>query len=142
MARITVTHRHDDSFDIHIRGYALISDEPVTYGGDDEGPTPTELMVAGLAACAAEEAVQCLSASGQAFLAVEVDAEFAWDPQDQRIGSIRLKVNLPDGLDDKMRDAVSAAVLSCPARKMLMQPPTIEYDFLGSIAQPVAAGRL
>lgn len=142
MARITVTHRHDESFDIRVRGYALISDEPVTYGGDDEGPTPTELMVAGLAACAAEEAVRCLTEAGHAFLAVEVEADFVWDLEDQRIASIHLKVKLPDGLSEKLRDAVSAAVLSCPARKMLTQPPSVDYELHTSSALPAAAARL
>jgi hypothetical protein len=41
VARITVKHRHGQSFDIQVRGYPLVSDEPVTLGGDDEGPTPT-----------------------------------------------------------------------------------------------------
>jgi hypothetical protein len=71
-----------------------------------------------------------------------VDADFSWDLQEQRIGSIVLKVKLPYGLSEKVRDAVSAAVLSCPARKMLMQPPSVEYDFQGSSALPAVATRL
>jgi putative redox protein len=129
MPRITVTHRHDESFDVRVRGCALISDEPVTYGGDDEGPTPTELMVAGLAACAAEEAVRCMAALGEAFMATEVGADFAWDREQQRVDSVQLTVTLPDGISENARVAVTAAVLACPARKMLTQPPTVEYDF-------------
>src|ERR1700693_3491424 len=95
MARITVKHRHGPSFDIRVRGYALISDEPVTVGGDDEGPTPTELMVAGVAACAADEVVKCLVAIGERFEPTEVGADFDWVSEGCRVRSIRLEVTVP-----------------------------------------------
>jgi putative redox protein len=129
MARITVKHRHGQSFDIRVRGYALISDEPVTLGGDDEGPTPTELMVAGLAACAADETVSCLASSGEKFEPTEVGADFAWDLDSGRVASIRLSISLADEISDSTRDNVLRAMRSCAARKMLVEPPTIEYEF-------------
>jgi putative redox protein len=131
MARISVKHRHGQSFDIRVRGYALISDEPVTLGGDDEGPTPTELMVAGLAACAADEAVTCLIASGEMFEPIEIGADFAWDPAECRVASIVISVSMPDGISASTREDVLRAMLSCPARKMLTVPPTVDYR-LGS----------
>ncbi|MFI5282627.1 MAG: OsmC family protein [Candidatus Dormibacterales bacterium] len=133
MSRITVTHRHGKSFDVRVRGYALISDEPVTLGGDDEGPTPTELMVAGVAACAADEAVRCLAARGEGFQPIEIGADFAWDADGERIKSIHLTISLPKDLGEDSSDAVMESVLSCPARKMLTDPPTIEYRLHGSV---------
>jgi putative redox protein len=128
LARITVTHRHGQSFDIRVRGYALISDEPVTVGGDDEGPTPTELMVAGLAACAADEAVKRLAAISERFEPIEIRADFDWDSQGCRVSSIRLEVRVPDVIGASARNEVLHAMQSCPARKMLAEPPTIEYE--------------
>lgn len=129
MARITVTHRHGQSFDIRVRGYALISDEPVTLGGDDEGPTPSELMVAGLAACAADEVVKCLAAMGARIEPIEVGADFTWDASGDRVTSIRLTVTFPDEISQDAREAVLLSMLSCPARKMLSEPPNVEYEF-------------
>jgi putative redox protein len=128
MARITVKHRHGQSFDIRVRGYALISDEPVTVGGDDEGPTPTELMVAGLAACAADEVVKCLAAIGERFEPTQVGADFDWDSEGCRVKSIRLEVMVPEVISTSVRDEVLRSMLSCPARKMLVEPPTVEYE--------------
>ena len=119
MARITIKHRHGQSFDIQVRGYPLVSDEPVTLGGDDEGPTPTELMVAGLAACAADEVVKCLVAVGARFEPTEVGADFAWDAEGRRVASIRLSVTLPEEISENTRQKVLLSMLSCPARKML-----------------------
>jgi putative redox protein len=129
MARITATHRHGQSFDIRVRGYALISDEPVTLGGDDEGPTPTELMVAGLTACAADEVVKCLMATGEGFEPIEVGADFAWDAAAGRVASIRLSITLPEPITDSTQQRMLQSMLSCPARKMLTDPPHVDYEF-------------
>ena len=128
MARITVKHRHGQSFDIQVRGYPLVSDEPVTLGGDDEGPTPTELMVAGLAACAADEVVKCLMESAITYDLTEIGADFAWDADGRRVASIRLSVTLPEEINENTRQKVLVAMLSCPARKMLAEPPNVEYE--------------
>jgi putative redox protein len=141
MARITVTHRHGQSFAIQVRGYPLVSDEPVTLGGDDEGPTPTELMVAGLAACAADEVVKCLMDLGLSYDLTEVGADFAWDPEGSRVASIRLSVALPEQMNENSRQRVMSSMLSCPARKMLAEPPSIEYELnAGGIPTLVAPG--
>jgi putative redox protein len=128
LARITVKHRHGQSFDVQVRGYPLVSDEPVTLGGDDEGPTPTELMVAGLAACAADEVVKCLVAIGARFEPTEVGADFAWDAEGRRVASIRLSVTLPEEISENTRQKVLLSMLACPARKMLAEPPNVEYE--------------
>lgn len=129
MARITVKHRQGQCFDIGVRGYPLVSDEPVTAGGDDEGPTPTELMVAGLAACAADEVVKCLVGIGVKFEPTELGADFTWDARGRRVESIRLSVTLPEEVSKSTREKLLRSMLSCPARKMLAEPPTVEYEF-------------
>jgi len=139
MARIAVTHRHGKSFDVRVRGYALISDEPITLGGGDEGPTPTELMVAGLAACAADEVVRYLAAIGERFEPTAVGADFAWDAEGSRVASIHLSVTLPMELSPSTREKVLQAMLSCPARKMLAEPPSVDYKF-ESVAVPASVG--
>ncbi len=139
MARITVKHRHGQSFDIHVRGYRLVSDEPVTLGGDDEGPTPTELMVAGLAACAADEVVKSLMDEGVSFDLTEVEADFVWDAEGRRVASIRLSITLPDEISESTRQKLLLAMLSCPARKMLAEPPNVEYE-LKAAGIPTLAG--
>jgi putative redox protein len=141
MARITVRHRHGQSFDIQVRGYPLVSDEPVTLGGDDAGPTPTELMVAGLAACAADEVVKCMMGLGLSYDLAEVGADFVWAAEGGRVASIRLSVSLPEEISESTRQKVLASMLECPARKMLAEPPNVEYELnAGGIPTLVGPG--
>jgi len=39
--------------DVEVGGHHLVVDEPVAVGGADEGPTPYEMLLAGLGACTA-----------------------------------------------------------------------------------------
>jgi putative redox protein len=129
MARITIKHRLGRSFDIAIRGYSLVSDEPTTHGGEGEGPTPTELMVAGLASCAADEAERRLAEMGMTYAQLEVGVDFDWDDATERIACVRLQVALPPGLSSEAGMLIRNAMLSCPALKMLTLPPEVECDF-------------
>jgi putative redox protein len=128
MARITVKHRRGPSFEVLVRGHALMSYEPVSLGADEEGPTPTELMVAGLAACAAEEAVMRLGSSGEDWESTDVGADFEWDLDTGRVASIRLTVSLPVEISEITRYRVLRAMRRCPALKLLTEPPAVEYE--------------
>jgi putative redox protein len=46
-ARSGITH------EIKVRGHTIVADEPGSMGGDDQGPTPQELIAGALAACTA-----------------------------------------------------------------------------------------
>ena len=36
---------------VPVRGFEIVSDQPVKFGGADAGPTPTELLVSSMAVC-------------------------------------------------------------------------------------------
>ena len=51
MPNLSVAHQTGDRFELQVRGHQLLCDQPTSDGGTDQGPTPTELFVASLAAC-------------------------------------------------------------------------------------------
>ena len=63
MTTITVRHEARDRFRISIRGHEVLVDQPLPASGD-AGPTPTELFVASLAACAGFYARRFLARHG------------------------------------------------------------------------------
>ncbi len=50
---VQVAYRCGDRFDINVRGHVIRNDQPVGDGGENTGPTPTELFIASLASCVA-----------------------------------------------------------------------------------------
>ncbi|MEA2147330.1 MAG: putative redox protein [Solirubrobacteraceae bacterium] len=69
-ARTTFTHRVD------IRQHQLTADEPADQGGDDEGPSPQELLAASLASCTAITMEMYAKHKGWDIGSVEVQCEY------------------------------------------------------------------
>lgn len=53
---VAVVPAGGDAYRLAIRGHTVLVDQPTDAGGDDRGPTPTELLVAALAGCVAFDA--------------------------------------------------------------------------------------
>ena len=62
---LTVASLGGDRHRIMVRGHEIVVDQPVESGGEDAGPTPTDLFVASLASCVAHYARRGLGAGGE-----------------------------------------------------------------------------
>lgn len=126
MAEIEVRHQHGDRFLVRVRDHTFTVDQPVEAGGDDIGPTPTELFVTGLASCVgfyAERFLRRHEIDPQG-LAVDCDYEMAPD-RPARVASIQLRVILPDGFPDERRTALERVVAHCTVHNSLRTPPEV-----------------
>ena len=123
-------------FEVSARGHKVISDQPPTNGGADEGMTPPEFLLASLASCAGFYAAQYLktrglSASG---LLVRVAAEKALKPA--RLAAFRIEVALPE-LDPAHEEGLLRAAKACLIHHTLESAPQIEI----AILTPAATSR-
>jgi uncharacterized OsmC-like protein len=111
-----------------VGAHELVFDQPKSVpGGEDRGPSPLEVMVAAVAACAHYFAAAYLHGRGLPTegLTVDVQAEKARQPV-SRIGGLSLRVQLPPGLADAQIAGIERAIMSCPAYGTLLHPPTVE----------------
>lgn len=127
---LRVLHRGGDEFDILVRGHVLTVDQPEADGGDDSGPTPTELFVAGLASCVAFYARRYLSRHQlpTAGLAVETSYELARKPA--RVGTVSMRLVVPDGVPPERREALLAVASHCTVHNSLVTPPEVSLDLV------------
>ena len=108
--------------------HELVFDQPRSVpGGEDRGPSPLDVMVLSVAACAHYFAAAYLYGRGLPTegLSVEVDSEKERLPV-SRIGRLAIRVNLPEGLSDKHVGGVERAVRSCPAYGTLLHSPSVD----------------
>ena len=108
--------------------HEIVFDQPsVMPGGEDRGPSPLEVMVLSVAACAHYFASAYLYARGHAtdLVIVEVESEKQRLPV-PRIGRLTLKVRLPAGLSEREIAGVERAIKACPAYGTLLHPPAVE----------------
>jgi uncharacterized OsmC-like protein len=122
-----------------VGGHGLVFDQPRSVpGGEDRGPSPLDVMMASVAACAHYFAAAYLHGRGLPTegLTVEVDAEKERLPV-SRIGRLAMRVKLPAGLSDKQVAGIERAIKSCPAYGTLLHSPAVEIS-LDTDALPAA----
>src|SRR5579864_1201648 len=112
MSQIAVRHESVDRFRISVRGHELVVDQPAPASGDG-GPTPTELFVASVAACAGFYARRFLARHGLVDGGLAISCDFTWAPDHSRVASIALQVEVPDGLPAALEPALLRAIKGC-----------------------------
>ena len=116
---------------ITIRGHTIIGDEPLKDGGNNEGPTAHELLVASLAQCTSITLRMYADKKGWNLDRVEVEVEM------QRItesgvqrNNIVMKVSLAGDLDDEQRKRLLDISGRCPVHKTLRSSFTISQEIV------------
>jgi len=122
---------------VSIGEHELVVDQPIEDGGEDLGPTPTDLFVAGLASCAAYYAGRFLARRGFTTESVKASCRYRISPErPARVESIEVALNLPGGLSDEVRAAALRAAEHCTVHNSLAQPPevSISLEVLEAVA--------
>jgi len=121
---ITVTHAGGDRLRIEVRGHELWADQPLEDGGEDTAPTPTELFVAGLAACTAFYAERFLRRHNLTTEGLKVSCAYRWAPNPHRVGEVDLVVEAP-GVTAAKREAFRQVIEHCTVHNTLAHPPQV-----------------
>lgn len=110
--RTSFTHR------IEIRHHHLIADEPPDQGGDDQGPTPQELLAASLAACTAITIEMYAKRKGWELGEVEVECDYR---QAERGSTTKfeLAMRLPVACTEEQADRLRVIAAKCPVHRTL-----------------------
>src|SRR5437868_308006 len=99
-----------------VDGHEIVFDQPrAVPGGDDRGPSPLDVMVVSIAACAHYFAAAYLHGRGLPTdgLTVDVQADKERVPA-PRIGNLTMDVRVPSGLTDLQIAGIERAIKNCP----------------------------
>ena len=122
-------------FEITARKHKIVSDQPLENGGDDEGMTPPELLLASLGSCAAYYAVDYLKRNNlpKDAVNVRVTAEKVKGPF--RLDNFKIEVDVAEDLKPEQLTGIHEAVRRCLIHNTLLHPPNMEV----AIRQAVGA---
>ncbi len=126
MAQITIKHERGLSSTICVRGHEVVVDVPQRLGGEDRGPTSTELFVASLGSCSAYYIAQWCQRAGVPHEGLEIDVSYRFHDKKDRLADITIVVKLPPGFPEERRAAALRLAKACLLHKSLHDPPTIE----------------
>lgn len=124
---------------VRVGNHDLLFDQPASVpGGEDRGPSPLDVLVVAVAACAHYYAAAYLHGRGLPTLglAVDVEADKERVPA-PRIGRLVMKVRVPAGLPEERLIGMVRAIKRCPAYGTLVRPPTVEL-FVNAEQAPAA----
>jgi putative redox protein len=128
-ATVRVAYQAGDRLLMTVRGHEVRSDQPVADGGEDTAPTPTELFVAGLAACVAFYAERFLRRHRLGTEGLAVACSYAWAENPHRVGEINLDVEAP-GLGVAKLEAFTRVIQHCTVHNTLRQPPEVRIRLI------------
>ena len=120
-----VSHLEGDRFAISVRDHTFTVDQPVADGGEDTAPTPTELFVAGLAACVGFYARRYLSRHNLPTKGLAVDTSYALGGRPARVTELSVTLRLPDGVPVERREPLLAVASHCTVHNTLLVPPQV-----------------
>lgn len=128
MEPVEVLYEGGDRFRIAMRQHAVTVDQPVSVGGEDTAPTPTELFVGSLASCVAFYARRFLARHDLPTDGLGVTAQFAMATQPSRVGEISIAIRIPEGVPEERKEALLAVASHCTVHNSLMAPPQIRIE--------------
>jgi putative redox protein len=113
-------HRQATTFThtVDIRNHHVLVDEPTERGGDDDGPSPQELLAASLASCTAITMEMYAKHKGWDIGEVEVAVEYT--PAERGCPTkFALELRLPPDTTPEQRERLQVIAAKCPVHRTL-----------------------
>ena len=104
----------------------FVVDEPVSLGGLDLGPTPHDLVGAGLAGCTAQTLRLYAQRKGWPLGAVEVKVSHRRDISVKPVDIFDRVITVGGPIDDEQRQRLLEIAELCPVHKLLTAGATVE----------------
>ena len=131
---VSIEHLGGVQFEVKAREHRLVSDQPEEAGGNNDGMTPPELMLASLGSCAAYYAVDYLKRKNLLVdgTRVRVTADKikpmirpGQPPTGARLDNFQIEVEVSRELTDEQHAGLENAVHNCLIHNTLLTPPRV-----------------
>jgi putative redox protein len=105
------------------KGFTHKTDQPGYAGGEGSAPTPFELFLASIGACAGIFVLGFCQQRGIDTKSIELIQSHDIDPSTRMVKKINLEIKLPSSFPEKYRNAIIQAANLCAVKKHMEMPP-------------------
>lgn len=112
--------------DAAYKGFVIKTDQPVHQGGEGSAPSPFDLFLASIAACAGFYTVAFCRERGIPTENAEVILRAEKDPESKMIEKVRIELRLPPEFPEKYLRAVIRSVDACSVKAHIVRAPSFE----------------
>ncbi len=109
----------------NIKGFELLTDQPVSAGGNGEAASPFDFFLSSLATCAGFYAVSFCQSRELDTTGMSVELSREVDRETKLISNIEIKLIVPTGFPEKYEKSIIRAMDQCSVKRHLDNPPAI-----------------
>ncbi len=123
---VEVSFPDGKKIDAKIGEFTINTDQAIANGGDESAPEPFQLFLASIATCAGIYALSFCQSRNIRLDGMSLSMECDWDEDKKRYPKMSIDLRLPEGFDEKYREAVVRSMDLCSVKKHMMDPPEFE----------------
>jgi ribosomal protein S12 methylthiotransferase accessory factor len=114
--------------DAQVRGFTVSTDQPIADGGHNSAPSPFELFLASIGACAGFYVLSFCQARAIPTAGIKLMQTIHRNDTTHMVDRIDIDIALPADFPEKYKGAVIKAAESCTVKKHLATPPVIRIN--------------
>ncbi len=129
MVRATARRRQGYTHDVEIQGgHSLVIDEPEEAGGANQGPSPTRVVAAALAACTAITMEMYAGRKGWDLGELEVEVEMEYGEANVP-RSFLVHLHPPKELSPEQLERLRVIAGKCPVHRVLSHEREVTFEY-------------
>jgi putative redox protein len=112
--------------DVDYKGHTIKTDQPRQSGGGGADPSPFDLFLASIGACAGFYALNFCKARKISTEGLGMSVDLDYDEAEKMVVNVRINLKLPMGFPKEYNEAILRSVKSCTVKKHIKNPPKFE----------------
>jgi len=110
------------------KGFTTATDQPEVNGGSNSAPSPFDLFLSSLGACAGFYALRFCQQREIDTTNMKLTLDIGRNTETKRLETVKIAIHLPAGFPEKYRQSIIRATDQCAVKKAIDDPPTFSVE--------------
>ncbi len=130
MALVEVSFPKGVQVQASIGEFDILTDQPLSSGGNNEAPAPYDFFLSSIATCAGFYALRFCQERDIATEGLKLELDIERNPETRTLEKVKMVITTPQGFPEKYKKALIRAAEQCSVKKALSRPPEFETSVI------------